>query len=421
MIKGLKTLVLALLLPTTLVSAQVVINVSGAQRVARPIAILPISGDPGVQMDFIIASDLHKTGLFQPLAPESFAAMRPNSPQEIDYAAWQALGADYLVLGRMLGNNIAGQFVLSDVPASGVLANEAVNARDARQVAHRMADKILERLTGVQGSFATQLAYVLEKDLGHARQYSLVISDIDGANRREIFTHNQPILSPAWSPDGRQIAFATFNNHRAQIVIQDVASGAQRVVVQGEGISGAPAFSPDGRALAYVQSHDSNPDIYVMNLASGAVSRITQHAGIDTEPTFSPDGRSIYFTSDRTGKPQIYRRDINGGAERAVVGNGYQANGDLSPDGQSMVLTRQSGGGFQIGLYDLTSGRFETLTSGSLDEGASFSPNGQMIVYATRENGRSVLRMINRYGEVAQTLSDPAGRLRDPAWGPELK
>ncbi len=420
MIKGLKALVLALLLPTTLASAQVVVNVSGAQRVAKPIAIVPIVGDPGVQMEFIIASDLHKTGLFQPLAPEKFN-MRPTSPNEINYPDWQQVGADYLVLGRMLNSNESGQFVLSEVSSASIVANEKVDGRDARHVAHNAADMILEKLTGKRGSFATQLAYVLEQEQGGVRRYSLLVSDVDGANRREIFSHSNPILSPAWSPDGSQLAFVTFNDNHSQIIIQNIASGSRRVVAQGDGISGAPAFSPDGRSLAYVQSSESNPDIYLMNLASGAATRITQHPGIDTEPVFSPDGRSIYFTSDRAGSPQIYRRNLSGGAERAVIGSGYQANGDLSPDGTAMVLTRQTGGGHQIGLYDLNSGRFETLTSGSLDEGASFAPNGQMIIYATRENGRSVLKMINRFGEVAQTLSDPAGRLRDPAWGPDTR
>lgn len=419
MIKGLKALCCALLLPAALSSAQVVVDVSGAQRAAQPIAIVPFEGDSGVNMDFIIASDLHKSGFFQPIAPESFP-QRPNTPQAIDFPSWQKLGADYLVLGRALGGQSA-QFVLSELSRQAIVANEQVSGRDARHVAHEAADKILEMLTGIRGAFATQIAYVLEQERGKFRQYSLLISDVDGANRREIYTNTAPILSPAWSPDGRQLAFVTFNNHRSQIIIQDIASGTRRVVVQGDGISGAPAFSPDGRSLAYVQSAQGNPDIYLMNLASGATTRLTQHAGIDTEPTFAPDGQSIFFTSDRAGTPQIYRRNLRGGAELAVVGSGYSVNGDLAPDGSAMVLTRQSGGGHQIGLYDLSNGRFETLTSGSLDEGASFAPNGQLIIYATRENGRSILKVINRFGDVVQTLSDPTGRLRDPTWGPDTR
>ena len=415
-----KVLGLCLLLPWTAAHAQVEVNVSGAQVAARPIAILPVQGDPGVKMDYLIASDLHKTGLFQPLDPKSFPE-NPASPAALQYPAWKQAGADYVVMGMMQGGN-AGQFVLNDVNSASQLANENLHDADARQLAHQAADWILYRLTGKRGVFGTQLAYVLEQGGAKgARRYSLLVSDVDGANRREIYSSNEPILSPSWAPNGQAVAFVTYANHHAQVVIQNIGGGS-RVVAQGDGISSAPAFSPDGNYLAFVQSENNNPDIYLLNLASGAKSRLTDHAAIDTEPAFSPDGNYIYFTSDRSGSPQIYRMSRNGGgAERVVSGSGYSANSDLSPDGSSLVLTRQSGGGYQIGTYDLASKRFDALTSGRLDEGASFAPNGQLIIYATKEGGRSVLKVINSKGGVAQTLSDSNGRLRDPAWGPDTR
>ena len=371
-----KVLGLCLLLPWTAAHAQVEVNVSGAQVAARPIAILPVQGDPGVKMDYIIASDLHKTGLFQPLDPKSFPE-NPASPAALQYPAWKQAGADYVVMGMMQGGN-AGQFVLNDVNSASQLANENLRDADARQLAHQAADWILYRLTGKRGVFGTQLAYVLEQGGAKgARRYSLLVSDVDGANRREIYSSNEPILSPSWAPNGQAVAFVTYANHHAQVVIQNIGGGS-RVVAQGDGISSAPAFSPDGNY--------------------------------------------IYFTSDRSGSPQIYRMSRNGGgAERVVSGSGYSANSDLSPDGSSLVLTRQSGGGYQIGTYDLASKRFDALTSGRLDEGASFAPNGQLIIYATKEGGRSVLKVINSKGGVAQTLSDSNGRLRDPAWGPDTR
>ncbi|MBV7433406.1 Tol-Pal system beta propeller repeat protein TolB [Cardiobacteriaceae bacterium TAE3-ERU3] len=400
--------------------AQVVVDVSGAQRAAQPIVVLPFQGDNSGKLDFLISSDLQKSGLLQPLDPKRIG-MRPAAPNEVDYPAFAQTGADYLVLGRLQGGNSA-QVVLSDVKAASVLSNDRITASSERQLAHEIADRIIEKLTGQRGAFATPIAYVLEQEKDGARRYSLMISDVDGANRREVFASNQPILSPSWSPDGRNLAYMTYANNRSQIVVQDIASGSRRVIAESDDISSAPSFSPDGRSLAFVQSSNNNPDIYIIDLASGGKTRLTNHAGIDTEPFFSPDGRYVYFTSDRAGSPQIYRVARQGGsAERAVVGNGFSANGDLSPDGKSLVLTRSSGGGYQIGLYDLASGRFDVLTSGRLDEGASFAPNGQMILYATRENGRSVLKVINTQGGEAMTLSDPAGRLRDPAWGPDLR
>ena len=410
-----KLLGLSLLLPWFSAQAQVEVNVSGAQVAARPIAILPIQGDPGVKMDYLIASDLHKTGLFQPLDPSSFPAAGADN-----YPAWKQAGADYVVSGNMQGGS-SGQFSLGDINAGNVLASDNLSDADARQLAHQVSDWILYRLTGKRGVFGTQLAYILEQGSKNGRKYSLVVSDVDGANRRELYTSSEPILSPSWAPNGRAIAFVTYANHYAQIVIQELGGG-RRVVAQGNGISSAPAFSPDGNYLAFVQSDNNNPDIYLLNLASGGKTRLTDHSAIDTEPAFSPDGNYIYFTSDRSGSPQIYRMGRNGGsAERVVSGNGYSANSDLSPDGSSLVLTRQSGGGYQIGTYDLASKRFDALTNGRLDEGASFAPNGQLIIYATKEGGRSVLKVINSKGGVAQTLSDPNGRLRDPAWSPDTR
>lgn len=416
---ALKLLLLTLMLPLT-AQAQVRVNVSGAGVAAQPIAVLPIQGDPGVKMDYIIASDLHKTGLFQPIDPKILPE-RPNTPGEIHYPAWQQAGIDYIVLGRMQSPN-AGQFVLSDTASASVLSNEHLADRNARRLAHQIADRIIGRLTGKRGAFATSLAYVLEQGNGDNRRYSLLVSDVDGANRHEIFSSQEPIMSPAWAPNGKALAYVAYNNNHVQIVIQDLNSGSRRVVAQGRGMSNAPAFSPDGKTLAFVQSENGNPDIYTLDLMSGRKTRLTRHAAIDTEPVFSPDGRFIYFTSDRAGNPQIYRMNSNGGsAERVVIGSGYSAGGDLSPDGRSLVLTRQTGGSYQIGLYDLNSNHFKKLTGGKLDEGASFAPNGQLIIYATKEGGHSILKVINSKGGVAQTLSDPKGRLRDPAWGPDVR
>lgn len=412
-------LALAMLLPASLTFAQVSIDIPAAQhRAAIPIAIVPVAGD-SEQMDYIIASDLFKSGYFQPISPERFPN-RPNSPSEIDYAQFANLGAQYVVLGRLQGGAGKAQFVMSQVGDQAVVMNEEIRGGSARMTAHLTADRILELLTGKRGAFATRVAYVLEQDRGGSRRYALIVSDVDGANRHEVASGSQPILSPAWSPDGRQLAYMTYAEHRAQIVVQGADGGGRRVVVQSDNTSSAPAWSPDGSQLAVSLSNaQGNMDIYLVGAGGGTPKRLTDHAGIDTEPVFSPDGGSIYFTSDRAGSPQIYRMGRGGGgAERVVVGGNYSSNAELSPDGQYMALTRQSGGGYQIGLYELAGGRFTALTKGSLDEGATFAPNGEMLMYTATEGGRSVLKLINLKGEVVQTLSDPSGRLRDPAWAP---
>lgn len=406
------------------VYAQLAIDISGARRAAQPIAVLPVQDDPGTRIDSIVSSDLAKTGLFQPVAPNRIRN-RPESPAQVDYDEFNRLGIDYLLMGRMLGDSAghSAQFVLDRISDERVLFNQRISVPNVRYIAHQAADLVLERLTGVRGAFATRIAYVLEQRSGDSRRYRLIVSDVDGANRHEVFSGSLPILSPSWSPDGRQLAYMTYYNHHAQIVVQSLYGGARRVVAQAQGTISSPAWSPDGREIALSRADENgNIDIYLLDLASGGERRLTTHAGIDTEAVFSPDGRYIYFTSDRAGSPNIYRMNREGGAvTRAVFGGNYSSNSEISPDGRTMVLTRQSGGGYQIGLYDLTTRRFRALTDGRLDEGATVAPNGRLIMYTAMENGRSVIRMINLKGRVTQTLSDPSGQLRAPAWGPDTR
>ncbi len=405
-------------------SAQLAIDISGARRAPQPIAVLPVDNDPGVRIDYIISSDLYKTGMFQPIAPNRIR-VRPKSPTEVDYGEFTRLGVNYLLMGRVFGDSArqGAQFVLDQVNSEQTLFNQRILAANARQLSHQAADLVLERLTGTRGAFATQIAYVSEQRSGSTRRYRLIVSDVDGANRREVFSSSLPILSPAWSPGGKQLAYMTYSHHHAQIVVQSVDGGARRVVTQSQGTISSPSWSPDGRQIALARADDGgNMDIYLLDLASGAERRLTTHGGIDTEANFSPDGRYLYFTSDRAGNPQIYRMNRDGGGiTRAVIGGNYSSNSELSPDGRTMVLTRQSGGGYQIGLYDLTTRHFRALTGGRLDEGATFAPDGRLIMYTAMDNGRSVIRMINLKGKVTQTLSDPSGQLRDPAWGPDVR
>lgn len=403
--------------------AQVVVDVSGAQRSAELIAVLPVQGDSGGEMgkmDYIISGDLFKSGLFQPLDPSLFP--NPANPAQIDYQPFKAASADYVVLGRLL-NDKSAQFVLSQIGNQQVVFNKEVSGANTRAIAHQTADLILQELTGIRGAFGTRIAYVLEQRGKGGRRYALVVSDTDGANRQEIFSNNKPILSPAWSPDGQRLAYMTYANNHAQIVVQNANGGARRVLVQTETTSSAPSWSPDGATIAISRADEKgNMDIYAVDVGSGAQRRLTNQSSIDTEPTFSPDGRYIYFTSDRMGSPQIYRMNRDGsGVERAVVGGNYSSNSELAPDGKHLALTRQSGGGYQVGLYNMETGRFQALTNGRLDEGATFAPNGQLLLYTANENGRTVLKMINLKGTVVQTLSDPTGYLRDPAWAPDTR
>lgn len=400
--------------------AQVQIDIPEARsRSAQNIAVVPFSNDRAAEIDYIISADLYKSGFFKPISPKKFSD-RPNSPNEINYAQFGQIGANYVVIGRILAKG-EGQVVLAEVGGQSIVLNEKIRASNNRAFAHQAANLILKQLTGKAGIFESKIAYILERGKGQNRSYSLIVADSDGANRREIARSNEPILSPSWSPNGARIAYMTYSNYKSQIVVSG-ASGGGRVVVQSDSTVSAPSWAPDSSRLAVAMAdNNGNTDIYIVDMGGGK-RRLTNSKSIDTEPVFAPDGRSIYFTSDRGGSPQIYRMNTDGsGVSRAVVGGKYSSNADISPDSRYMALTRQSGGGYQIGLYELGSGRFTALTSGRLDEGASFAPNGELLIYGTSEGSRRVLKMVNLKGEVVQTLSDPNGKMRDPAWQPVKK
>jgi len=424
----------AVLLAAALVAAlpaRAVLRIEITQGVegAYPIAVVPFGwrgpGAPPEDVAAIVARDLHLSGRFQ-LLPEREMPARPSHAGEVAFPAWRALGLDALVVGRL---EAAGpdayvvQFQLLDVYQRRQLLGYRIPARrgQLRRVAHRIADLVYEKLTGERGAFDTQVAYVsVERAADGARTYRLVVADSDGARPRALVTSRAPLLSPAWSPDGRRIAYVSFESGRPEVYVQELASGTRRRVAAFRGHNGAPAFSPDGRRLALSLSRDGNPEIYVLDLAGGGLRRLTHDPAIDTEPTWSPDGRWIAFTSDRGGSPQVYRVPAAGGrVERLTFEGGYNARPVYAPDGRSLALVHGARGRYRVAVLDLASGTLQVLTDGRLDESPSFAPNGRMILYATRgPDGRGVLAAVSADGAVRQRLVLQEGEVREPAWGP---
>jgi TolB protein len=301
----------------------------------------------------------------------------------------------------------------------------SVPATDAnlRRTAHQIADVIFEKLTGIPGAFATRIAYVTdERGADGAERLALKVADADGHNPQTIVSSTEPLMSPAWSPDGRRIAYVSFENRRHAIYVQELLTGHREKLAAYEGINGAPAWSPDGRRIAMTLSKDGNPEIYVMELASKRLTRLTDHYAIDTEPGWSPDGRWIVFTSDRGGAPQVYRMSSSGGsATRVTFQNPYNARPSYSPDGRQLVMVTRESGQYRIALLDLENRVLQVLTRGQLDESPSFAPNGSMIIYATRSGRRGVLAAVSADGSVHQRLALEEGDVREPAWSPNIR
>ncbi|AGA89422.1 tol-pal system beta propeller repeat protein TolB [Thioflavicoccus mobilis 8321] len=407
--------------------AELTIEVTGGVEGAQPIAVVPFgsapSVNPPVDVAAIISADLARTGRFRAM-PTREMLTTPHRAEEVDLREWRLLGMNSLVIGEVVPGSVAGfeiNCVLFDVFSGDQLLGLSMPASAAgmRLAAHRLADAIYEELTGEKGVFSTRIAYVTVEPEGDGRRTTLRVADADGRNPQTIVSSREPIMSPAWAPDGRRLAYVSFENGRSNIYLQELASGRRELLASYPGINGSPAFSPDGARLAMTLSKDGNAEIYVLDLLTRELRRITDHYAIDTEPAFSPDGNTIVFTSDRGGQPQIYRVAAAGGtAERVTFQNDYNARASFAPDGRSLALVTRAGGRFRVARLDLVRNDLRPLSGGPLDESPSFAPNGSMIIYATLQNGRGVLAATSIDGSVTQRLTQEASDVREPAWSP---
>ncbi len=410
--------------------AQLTIEIVGGTEGAQPIAVVPFGlNTGGVQVPDlaqVIAADLARTGRFNPM-PRRDMLVTPHRAEEVDLRDWRLQAMDNLVIGeitRRPNGYYAVHFILFDVFQGKELENRTFRSThaDLRYTAHRIADVIYERLTGQPGVFTTRIAYVTSTLGSDGERVVLRVADADGYNPQTIVSSRDPILSPAWSPDGRQLAYVSFEQGRTAIFVQELATGRRERVAAFQGLNTAPAWSPDGRQLAMSLSRDGNPEIYVMDLASRSLRRLTDDPGIDTEPAWSPDGQHIVFTSGRGGTPQIYQIPAAGGqAKRLTFEHDYNSRASYAPDGKSLVLVTRVNGQFRIGLLDLNRGTIRLLSQGDLDESPSFAPNGVMVLYATQYQGRGVLAAVSIDGRVTQRLSQEGEDVREPAWSPLLR
>ncbi|MDP2822409.1 MAG: Tol-Pal system beta propeller repeat protein TolB [Sulfuritalea sp.] len=412
-----------LVLCSAAAQAQLTVEITGAGANRLPVAIADFTGERIVAQALasVVRADLERSGLFR-LVDAGSALADSATPAFEDL---KTRGAD-AVAGGSVAMAADGRYEtrirLTDVPKQAVLGNPAYlhTGVQLRATAHRIADFIYEKLTGEPGVFSTRIAYVV-KSTG---RYELKIADADGSNDQAALASREPIISPAWSPDGGKLAYVSFEAKKPVVYVHDLASGRRHVAANFKGSNSAPAWSPDGKQLAVVLTKDGSSQLYVVNADGSGVTRMATSPGIDTEPRWSPDGQFIYFTSDRGGSPQIYRIATSGagvGAERITFEGSYNVTPRPSPDGKSLAFIARNGGRFQLALMDLATKQTQILTDSAKDESPSFAPNGRMILYATEIGGRGVLAAVSSDGRVKQKLSVQAADVREPAWGPLVR
>jgi len=419
---------LTTLLLTGLAQAELTIEITeGIKR--RPVAIVPFgwegTGAVGpLDVAGVISSDLTRSGRFAPIA-ENDMLQKPSEGADVDFDDWLILGVEAVVIGRVTqtgDNAYSVQFQLFDVFGRDQLVGYRMPASRGtiRRVAHRAADMIYEKLTGIKGVFDTKVAYVTAEENRDGRLYSLTVSDQDGENEYKVMESKDPIMSPAWSPDSRRIAYVSFEGSRSSIFIQTLRTGSRIQVSSKPGINGAPAFSPDGRQLVVTLGGiDGNLDIYTLDINSRQANRLTTNRAIDTEGSWSPDGRYIYFTSDRSGGPQVYRVSASGGTpERITFEGSYNARPRLSPDGKKLAMVHLDRGNYRIAVMDLERKDLLVLSAGSQDESPSFAPNSDTLIYATRPGRDGVLESVTADGLIRQRLASGQGDVREPVWSP---
>lgn len=419
-------------------NAALQLELTQGMNAAIPIAVVPFANQannvPGnTTLSQVISNDLQNSGEFR-VATGKDLSQQPQTLFAINFPYWQQQGMSDVVIGQVSplgGNRFNVSFQLVDVNHQSsskgtitTLLNDSFHVDQAglRALAHHISDLIYEKLTGVRGIFSTKIAYVLAQHHANGQSaYQLVVSDQDGFNPQTLLRSSQPIVSPTWSPNGKNIAYVSYENHRARIFEQNVATGHRQVIADYPGMNNAPAFSPDGKRMALVLTKTGNPNLYVMNLSTQQLQQITNDISIDTEPLFSPDGQYLYFTSSRAGGPQIFRYSFQTGqTERVTFEGSYNARACLTPDASTMVMIHRQDGNFNLAKQNLTSGRFTILTNSGLVDSPSLAPNGKMVLYGTGTPGHETLGLASLDGRIKLRLPSPDGDVQSPAWSPYL-
>ena len=404
-----------------------VIEILGGKASQIPVAVIPFKDNNAQKsmqlMHEVITNDLNRSGLFSSI-DISGVSDYPIDEREVNFSNWAALQSQFIVVGKVdaigrSNSQMQVKWSLIDIFKEKTVLSVAIKGQPSqyRVIAHRIADTIYEKLTGSKGVFDTNIAFV--KKLGKEK-YSLFIADYDGHNPRAIVNSRYSIISPRWSPNGKKIAYVSFEKKKPVIYVQDIETGKRTLLANFRGNNSAPAWSPDSKKLAIVLTYSANSQIYTIDADGKNIKQLMRTRSINTEPAWSPNGKEIYFSSDRAGSAQIYKVDVD---TNEVVRVTFEGNNNvspsLSPDGKLLLFLNQDNGSYRVAIQNLLSNQMLKLTNGPDDESPIFSPNGHMVLFTYKDYGKvSKIGTVSINGLKMTPIDVGSETILESTWGP---
>ncbi|MDB2534743.1 Tol-Pal system beta propeller repeat protein TolB [Gammaproteobacteria bacterium] len=424
-----KKYLLTLLLVAQPIFSELVLEITKGSDNPYSVALINFNGSNSAkyQVTSIVKNDLDRTGEFRILENNKLLSI-PSSEEELNYSDFKLLGVDFIVMGSVAEediSNIAATYKVFSVKKESQIRTSTVYGvpNKIRQLSHYISDGIYEEITGLQGVASTRLLYVTEERSKDRSMFKLIVADADGSNEQILLRSSEPIISPSWSPDSKQVAYVSFETGMAKVFTQYIATGKREIVLENQSQISSPSWSPNGKYLSLTMYQDGNAEIYILNLKNKNLTRLTNHYSIDTESSWSPNGSKVIFTSGRSGSPQLYEinlRKFNAKPKRVTFEGNYNAKGSYLPNGEGFIFVHRKENNFQIALKYFNENFVRPLTNSKLDESPSISPNGNVVVYAISENETGLLAGVTLSGARFR-LPIQKGEVREPSWSGFLR
>lgn len=412
-------------------SAEIRIDVTGAQSEPLPFAMPILPGAKGDDITDVVVADLERSGLFRYIHPNAYIQSLTSINQRPNFNDWRAINAQALVYGEVKESfgRMTVSFRIYDVFAGTELFAKSFTADEKswRKLAHMMADFIYERVTGEKGYFDTRVAFIDEKGNQMNRVKRLAVMDQDGANLVYLTDGKDLVLTPRFSPNMKELTYFSYKDGNPKVYLMDVETKKSTLVGNFKGMTFAPRFSPDGQKLLISLAKRGNSDIYTYDLRTKKQVQLTNHPSINTSPSYSPDGKEIVFNSDRGGNQQLYIMNADGSNVRRIsFGEGTYATPVWSPRGDYIAFTKIRHGQFHIGVIKPDGSGERLITNGFLVESPSWAPNGRVLMFYRKSpfrndgtGGDSRLYTIDITGYNERQLLTP-NSASAPAWSPLL-